>query len=67
MRAENELKKLIRESGRTLKDISEAAGVAPSPLQKWMKGTQRHYNLFSAELVYYELTGELFIGGGEEK
>ena len=67
MRAENELKKLIRESGRNLKDIAVAAGVAPSSLQKWVKGTQRHYNLFSAELVYYELTGRLFIEGGEAK
>lgn len=55
-----EIRRLLNANTTPLTDIARKAGVAYTPLWKWVTGRQKTYNLLDGELVYYALTGRTF-------
>lgn len=54
------LKRLFEESGMTVKDLAELAGVERQALNRFLRRNGRHYNAVSADLVHFALTGKSF-------
>lgn len=59
--ASGEIRRLLTETKTPLTDIARQAGVAYTPLWKWVTGRQKTYNLLDGERVYFALTGRTFL------
>lgn len=46
------LRDLIRQSGKPLKHIAGQAGVKYQPLQRWVKGITKKYDIAAADKVH---------------
>ena len=59
--AADELRRLLKEDLRPLKEIARDAGVPYVPLWKWVNKRQASYNLLQGERVFFFLTGRTFL------
>lgn len=58
-----EIKRLVRESGRSVFEIAGKLEIPYQPLNRFIRGRSPAYDLVNAERIYIELTGKPFVEG----